>query len=243
MCIRDSLADLYLMGNPCADWSGYRQYVVAILPNLKRLDGKDIKPSERIAAEQVPCCSTSSAPAICHLRPSSSQTEPLRLPVDGLTQVPVSSQVFPKLHAKLEAELQQEGIDIAEASNVEDDGVDYDSSAEIEDPGFVDPADGEFKRPWCPETRILEHRENERIERCAFVQGLLAAPLRQMNCRRPLIRSAQDECMSLQGAGGAEAENQGCSCKHLWTGQYQQTEVGRFPRNQRRRAHVPEERR
>jgi hypothetical protein len=47
----------------------------------------------------------------------------------------------------------------------EDDGVDYDSDAEIEDPGYVDPDDGEFKRPWCPATRVLEHRENERIER------------------------------------------------------------------------------
>ncbi|MEW5309118.1 MAG: hypothetical protein WDW38_001027 [Sanguina aurantia] len=47
------LKDLYLMGNPCADWPGYRQLVVAWLPQLKKLDGVDIKPSERIAALQV----------------------------------------------------------------------------------------------------------------------------------------------------------------------------------------------
>lgn len=40
-------------GNPCTDVSGYRQYVVATLPSLQRLDGVDIKPSERITALQV----------------------------------------------------------------------------------------------------------------------------------------------------------------------------------------------
>lgn len=56
----------------------------------------------------------------------------------------------------------------------EDDGADYDSDVEIEDPGYVDPQDGEFKRPWCPATRILEHRENERLER----YGTCCMPLR-----------------------------------------------------------------
>ena len=49
----EHLQDLYLMGNPCADWPGYRAYIVAALPKLKKLDGKDIKPSERISAQQV----------------------------------------------------------------------------------------------------------------------------------------------------------------------------------------------
>ena len=57
-----------------------------------------------------------------------------------------------------------EGVDIDMAMQVEDDGLDYDSNEEIEEPGRIDPEDGEFKRPWCPATRILEHRENERIE-------------------------------------------------------------------------------
>ena len=46
------LEDLYLMGNPCADFSGYRAFVVATLPGIKKLDGKAITPSERILAEQ-----------------------------------------------------------------------------------------------------------------------------------------------------------------------------------------------
>lgn len=28
------------MGNPCADWPGYRQYVIASLSQLQRLDGQ-----------------------------------------------------------------------------------------------------------------------------------------------------------------------------------------------------------
>ncbi|GIL63920.1 hypothetical protein Vafri_17924 [Volvox africanus] len=47
------LEELYLLGNPCTDWHGYRQYVVAKLPQLKKLDGQAIKPSERISAQQV----------------------------------------------------------------------------------------------------------------------------------------------------------------------------------------------
>ncbi|KAJ7569781.1 hypothetical protein O6H91_01G093700 [Diphasiastrum complanatum] len=46
------LRDLYLTGNPCQDFSGYRKFVVASLPFLQRLDACDIKPSERIAAKQ-----------------------------------------------------------------------------------------------------------------------------------------------------------------------------------------------
>lgn len=31
------LRELYLVGNPCADFHGYRQYVVAVLPQLQVL--------------------------------------------------------------------------------------------------------------------------------------------------------------------------------------------------------------
>jgi protein TilB len=32
-----NLKELYLTGNPCTDWAGYRPYVVATLPQLQRL--------------------------------------------------------------------------------------------------------------------------------------------------------------------------------------------------------------
>ncbi|XP_017656120.1 protein tilB homolog isoform X2 [Nannospalax galili] len=46
------LKELFLMGNPCADFDGYRQFVVVMLPQLKWLDGKEIERSERIQAMQ-----------------------------------------------------------------------------------------------------------------------------------------------------------------------------------------------
>jgi protein TilB len=46
--------ELYLLGNPCSDWPGYRDYVIGVLPRLQRLDGHTVKPSDRIIAEQVP---------------------------------------------------------------------------------------------------------------------------------------------------------------------------------------------
>lgn len=46
------LEDLYLMGNPCADFGGYRAFVIGTLPQLKKLDGNPVTPSERILAKQ-----------------------------------------------------------------------------------------------------------------------------------------------------------------------------------------------
>lgn len=47
-----TLDQLYLTGNPCTSWSGYRAYVVATVPHLKHLDGTEITPTERLAAMQ-----------------------------------------------------------------------------------------------------------------------------------------------------------------------------------------------
>jgi protein TilB len=47
------LRELFLTGNPCADYEGYWQYVIATLPQLQFLDGKEIEKSERIRAMQV----------------------------------------------------------------------------------------------------------------------------------------------------------------------------------------------
>ena len=46
------LRELYLTGNPCTDYEHYREFVVATLPRLKMLDGKEITKSERILAKQ-----------------------------------------------------------------------------------------------------------------------------------------------------------------------------------------------
>jgi protein TilB len=44
--------ELYLTGNPCTDYEGYREFVVATLPRLQWLDGKEVSISERILAKQ-----------------------------------------------------------------------------------------------------------------------------------------------------------------------------------------------
>lgn len=46
------LEDLYLTGNPCTDWYGWRPYIIAHLPQIKQLDGKLVIPVERIKARQ-----------------------------------------------------------------------------------------------------------------------------------------------------------------------------------------------
>ena len=46
------LKELYLTGNPCTQYEGYREYVVATLPQLRQLDGIEVEKSERIKATQ-----------------------------------------------------------------------------------------------------------------------------------------------------------------------------------------------
>jgi protein TilB len=46
------LHELYLTGNPCSLFEGYREYVVATLPQLQKLDGVEISRTERILATQ-----------------------------------------------------------------------------------------------------------------------------------------------------------------------------------------------
>lgn len=49
----ENLEQLILMGNPCADYEYYRQYIVATLPQLRELDMQEIERSERIKALQI----------------------------------------------------------------------------------------------------------------------------------------------------------------------------------------------
>ncbi len=46
------LQELYLTGNPCTDYEDYRNYVIAVLPQLDSLDGTEVTKSERILACQ-----------------------------------------------------------------------------------------------------------------------------------------------------------------------------------------------
>eukprot|EP00111_Clytia_hemisphaerica_P020031 TCONS_00059073-protein len=46
------LRDMYLTGNPCTEYVGYRDYVIATLPQLTSLDGTPVSKSERIKANQ-----------------------------------------------------------------------------------------------------------------------------------------------------------------------------------------------
>nr|XP_057941133.1 dynein axonemal assembly factor 11 [Doryrhamphus excisus] len=46
------LRELFLVGNPCTQFEGYREFVLALLPQLKSLDGTDITKSERIRSSQ-----------------------------------------------------------------------------------------------------------------------------------------------------------------------------------------------
>jgi len=50
--VNDRLVDLYMTGNPCCDYEGWKEFVIGSIPSLQRIDGAVIKPSERIVANQ-----------------------------------------------------------------------------------------------------------------------------------------------------------------------------------------------
>ncbi len=49
----ERLYELTLMGNPCAGYAGYRDFVLGTLPGLTLLDGQEVSRAERIRARQA----------------------------------------------------------------------------------------------------------------------------------------------------------------------------------------------
>ncbi|CAL8462504.1 g2037 [Coccomyxa elongata] len=94
-------------------------------------------------------------------RPFVAASIPQLLKLDGIAITPEeriqAEEMLPTLQHSLRAELLSEGIDPdSVALSVEDDSL-HDAKT-IPETGFMG-EDGEMKRPWCPATRILEHRE------------------------------------------------------------------------------------
>lgn len=46
------LGEMYMMGNPCMQWEQAREYIVAMLPQLRTMDGQAVTRTERIQAQQ-----------------------------------------------------------------------------------------------------------------------------------------------------------------------------------------------
>lgn len=46
------LRELYMMGNPCTTWDGFRPFTICMLPQLQLLDGSEVSRTERIQAQQ-----------------------------------------------------------------------------------------------------------------------------------------------------------------------------------------------
>ena len=54
MCLSrlPSFKEIYLTGNPCEDWKGCKDYLIAHIPTLECYNGEAITPSQRIKAVQ-----------------------------------------------------------------------------------------------------------------------------------------------------------------------------------------------
>lgn len=47
-----NLREIYLTGNPCEEWKGCKEYVIAHVPTLEVYNGETVTPSQRIKASQ-----------------------------------------------------------------------------------------------------------------------------------------------------------------------------------------------
>ena len=48
----EDFKELYLTGNPCTSWPNYKEYIMAKVWTINRLDGEDVTKSMRLAAKQ-----------------------------------------------------------------------------------------------------------------------------------------------------------------------------------------------
>eukprot|EP00976_Prorocentrum_cordatum_P076835 1182449-Prorocentrum_minimum.AAC.1 len=151
------------------DFDGYREYVIATLPQLKRLDGKDVSaqvvqsprsitPSERIIAKQnYPATSKrlEDELEVWFTRKQSPRRPPtFPHPLDGLQQ----AKPF---------RFQAEGVDLEAAKRIEDaynapvDEVRENQSQEGRQyiPRDCIETDPNKTSPWSIETRVKDHRE------------------------------------------------------------------------------------
>jgi protein TilB len=46
------MKELYMVGNPCTSWTGFLDYIAAMCPTIRKVDGDDISKSRRIEAKQ-----------------------------------------------------------------------------------------------------------------------------------------------------------------------------------------------
>ena len=114
------------------------------------------------------------------------------------------------LHDTLCQELIAEGEDVESWQIIENDSLEYASDEDVIDLGYIDPADGTFKRPWCAATRILEHRENEKVERYRSyeIQGLASAATGpEILATSPTALCREQEAQRARHQGGHGREN------------------------------------
>lgn len=118
------LRELTLVGNPCTSWPEYRPYVLAVLPQLTRLDGQGVTADER---------------------------------ADAIVRLPQLRVELKAAAAAEEAALTDGGPEALGRSARPDVPLLVDME-NIPETGCTD-KNGQLRRPWCPATRMLEHRE------------------------------------------------------------------------------------
>jgi protein TilB len=171
------LRELFLIGNPCTDWHGYRQFVLGKLQQLAKLVRRTCAHRAHNACVLALVPRPAPHTGLHRCRPAHGcHTRPLCVCVcvcvcvcacvcvyvqDGQAITPseriAARQALPALEQQLVQELAAEGVDVKAAASVENDGQEL-QDAEVAETGYVD-EHGELRRPWCPQTRILEHRE------------------------------------------------------------------------------------
>jgi protein TilB len=189
----------------------YRATVLLALPRLKRLDGQDAPPSERLAARRL---ATRARAALLRASSVALQEE-----AQGTTQ----KETLAALEAAVVAgEQHPETLALygppPEAAGAADETSESESEGEgggeshhhhrrgrrllrprLAETGRVDPETGELRRPWCPATRLLDLRDQRRQQAAATAAaaGAGALPSPASSAFAPVLARSQPRRIAL----------------------------------------------
>ncbi|NXG66678.1 TILB protein, partial [Hemiprocne comata] len=150
------LKELFLVGNPCTEFEGYRQFVVATLHQLKCLDSKEIERSERIQALQ-------NYPEVKQKIREQEQAYLLKRAREKEESQRRMQERQDKKQKQMETKL---GFDSPDSlQNKENDQADGDGKQETVEDDEEDRRFWEEPTPYTPETRLEAHRYIEEKRR------------------------------------------------------------------------------
>jgi len=143
-----------MIGNPCTKFDGYRDFVIAVLPRLQILDGREVLRSERISATQA-------LPFIRKCLNEHLASLSVTQPTKELKHTDVTSRQTDQSDISAPAEDTPSGTDVDNGSNIAEPSLT--SLDDSQRPTYTDTS--EKASNWSPEGRLIDHKKLEALRK------------------------------------------------------------------------------